>query len=224
MSFRIYPAILTDSLELAQAQLEIVRAAEVVDIVQLDVIDGNFADRLTLSPSDYAELDFGDLRVDLHLMVDEPLDFVYEAVGSAKGAPIRAVIAQIEHMSHIESYVDEVKRQGWLTGVSLDIFTDLEELSDDTWGMIGIIQIMGNQAGMQGEELHPHLIPKLTELHEMVLKREFEGEILVDIGMKASTIPRVKAAGATGCAVGSGIWKAADPILELQKLVAAVER
>jgi pentose-5-phosphate-3-epimerase len=48
----IYPAILTESVSLAQEQIDKVKGIEAVAAVQLDIIDGEFVDNLTFSPID----------------------------------------------------------------------------------------------------------------------------------------------------------------------------
>lgn len=217
-SFVIVPAILTDSRELAQAQLNIISEEPSISLVQFDVIDGNFADRLTLSPSDMGELSFGVAEVDVHLITDEPMDFVYELVEYRDQLPVRSVIAQIEHMSSISAYLDEVKRQQWKVGVSLDIYTPLEELEDLDWQQLDIVQLAGNTVGRQGMPMHPNLVPKLTELHELARARSYRGEVLVDIGVRRNNIDRLRVAGATGVVVGSEIWSAPDPLARLREL------
>ena len=122
---KIYPSILTHDLEVAQEQLALSQELSGVDTVQFDVIDGYYVDNLTLAPTALAELEYGELKVDLHLMVNEPLDFVYEARDMAKQLPVRAIIAQIERMSDQMSYVEEVRRNNWQVGLSLDLYTPL---------------------------------------------------------------------------------------------------
>ncbi|HKY73932.1 MAG TPA: hypothetical protein VJ246_01315, partial [Patescibacteria group bacterium] len=61
MSNIIYPSILTDSPSLVQKQLNLVLG--LVQGVQIDIIDGEFADNTTVTPVDLQTLTFGSLSV-----------------------------------------------------------------------------------------------------------------------------------------------------------------
>ena len=75
---KIYPTLLDDSLAIIQVQLTKLKSMKHLSVLQIDVIDGEFADNLTITPIDLVGSDFGDLQLDFHLMVHEPLDYVYE--------------------------------------------------------------------------------------------------------------------------------------------------
>ena len=215
----IFPAILTDSLKIAQEQLDLA-AESPLEVVQIDIIDGFFADNITVAPLDLATLTFHELHCDLHLMVDEPMDYLFEAEGVRTHLPIRAVIAQIEHMSHQMSFVDEVKKQNWKAGLAIDIFTPLEEIEEECWNQVDIIQLMGNLAGEQGEALHPELWPKLAELQQILSERRSSAEIYIDVGVKEELLPTFAEAEVHGCAMGSEIWRSTDPVQKMTELSA----
>lgn len=215
----IYPAILTDSFEVAQSQLDMVQAHPEIEAVQVDIIDGFFADTLTVSPLDLATMDFGQLKCDLHLMVDEPLDFVFEATALKDQIPIQSIIAQVERMSWQSEYLQEVRRYGWKVGLSLDIYTPLEAIDEESWLLIDKIQIMGNKAGEQGHELHPLALEKVAELQAVLREYQIQPEVLFDIGVKPDLIPKLQDIGVQGVAMGSAIWQATDPHQVLSQLV-----
>lgn len=231
----IYPAILTESSAQLQEQLDLAKQMPDLAAVQLDLIDGQFADAQTVSLQTMVEADHGDLALDFHLMVDEPMDTVWEMIEWQQHMQVRTVIAQIERMSHPADYIAEVKKQGWRVGLALDIYTpwDEEEI-DPAWLIdIDMIQLMGGVAGKQGQSLHPEIFSKLKAVQQTLaefyttpaakaaaLKAPIE--VAVDIGVKLSTAPQLIAAGVTGLAVGSGIWQAADPVtayVELTELL-----
>lgn len=208
----IYPTILTDSLSTFQAQLAISQSLPQVEVVQIDMIDGFFADNLTITAADLAGIDFGDLKCDLHLMVDEPMDFVLEAEAVKSQVPIRSVIAQIEHMTSQQAYVEEVKAQQWRVGLSLDIDTPIESIEAEAWENLDIVQLMGNSAGIQGQNLDPRIFNKIKDLRQKVqdlAKKEIE--IIIDVGVRQENIAQLLEAGADSVAVGSVIWRSSDP-------------
>lgn len=206
----IFPAILTDSLSVAQEQLTIAQDLPDVETVQIDVIDGRFADNLTITPADFAELEFGELSCDLHLMTEEPMDSVFELIEYRKVVPARAVIGQVERMSSQQFFLEEVAKHEWKPGLSLDLYTPLEAIDDESWQYLEVVQLMSIEAGFQGQAFNERVIEKIAELHAQARKFETSIEILIDGGITPTTIKLVEGHGIDGVAVGSALWQAAD--------------
>jgi ribulose-phosphate 3-epimerase len=215
---KIYPAILTESLAQAQQQLEIAQGLQDVETVQIDIIDGKFADNLTITPADFGELDFGDLTCDLHLMTEEPMDGVYELIEYSRIVPVRAVIGQVERMSKQAFFLEEIEKHEWEPGVSLDIFTPLEAIDDASWQYLKVVQLMGVEAGAQGKTFNPLVLQKIDELKTLALKFEKSIEIIVDGGINPETIVTVADEGVDAVVVGSALWNARDNQALLKQL------
>ena len=96
---KLHPSLLTDSVDQYQQQLELILSSQLIEVAQVDVIDGHFADNITLTPADLVNFDYGQLQLDFHLMTEEPMDYVYELIEHQDLLPVRAVIAQVERMS-----------------------------------------------------------------------------------------------------------------------------
>lgn len=209
---QLYPAILTSSLETAQEQLSKVAQYPVIETVQIDIIDGLFADELTLQPLDLTELDFGDLMIDIHLMTEEPMDYVLELIGLAEQLPIRTIIGQIERMSYQSDFIEEIKRVNWKAGLSLDLFTPVTSIEEQQWSNVDLVQIMGNEAGRQGSPLHPHALEKIPEALRKLShsSSDQKPELVVDVGVRSENIAQLKKLGLTGVSVGSALWTAED--------------
>lgn len=207
---KIYPAILSDSLFVVAEQIRSAQDLEDVTTVQIDIIDGRFADNLTITPADVVGQDFDSLDCDFHLMTEEPLDFVNELIEYKMEIPVRAVIGQVERMSHQTHFLEEVEKQGWLPGLSLDIFTPLESIDDEAWQYIKIVQLMAIEAGSQGQDFHPVVLEKIAELKKFVAKQGYQVEIIIDGGVNTLTVEKISQAGADSAAVGSALWEAID--------------
>lgn len=207
---KLYPSILTNSLEEAQAQLDKIKDNSHIEVVQFDIIDGFFADNITISPLDVLNLDLGDLKIDFHLMVEEPMDSFLEIEALAESLPIRAVLGQIEKMSFQEDFLSELKRRNWLAGLSLDLFTPVEslDLSRSCLQYLDILQIMGVEAGFQGQKLNDLVWEKLEEVMKLQKRLGTNWEIIVDGGVKMTNAKKLNQAGATGLVVGSELWEA----------------
>jgi ribulose-phosphate 3-epimerase len=220
----LYPAILTESLATFRQQLAMLVENEDTQTVHIDIMDGFFVDALTVSPADLSEMEFGQLKLDLHLMVDEPLDYVYEAEELKAKLPIRSMIAQIEHMSHPQSYVQEVKKHGWKVGLALDVHTPIEEIPDEVWKDLDIVQLMAVEAGAQGSEFQSLVFAKIDELKLKLSEFSSKAQIYIDGGLDEQTLPQILATKPAGVIVGSAIWTADQPemaLAELEKLVTA---
>ena len=207
---QIYPAILTDSI--AQANEQLATAQEISDIetVQIDIIDGRFADNLTITPADFTELEFGELTCDLHIMTEEPMDIVFELLENKNEVPVRAVIGQVERMSNQHFFLEEVQKQEWLPGLSLDLFTPVEAIDETSWQYVKVIQLMGVEAGFQGQKFNELVIEKIVELH--TVEREFgaEFEVIIDGGITLKVAEKLSGEGIDGLAVGSAFWNSQD--------------
>lgn len=199
----LYPSILTESLVELEEQVTATSQSKDVSVVQIDIIDGFFADNVTISPLDLTQVDFDNLKIDFHLLVEEPMDFVLEIVGIKDYVPIRSIIAQVERMSQQGDFVREVLTNEWRVGVSLDLHTPVSAIDDESWDYLQIVQLMTIEAGFQGLEFHHSALGKISEIRN---KSRYPVEIIVDGGVKAEHIPLLTQAGVDGVVVGSGIW------------------
>lgn len=220
---QLYPAILTDSIQEAQSQVMAIASVPDIRTVQIDIIDGLFADNITLTPLDLHEVDFGELSCDLHLMTEEPLDFVYEAIDGntvnydeAKSddiltkVPVRAILGQVERMSNQVEFLQAVKGQNWQAGLSLDLYTPLDEILPESWFLLDSIQLMGIEAGFQGQTFNEHVFQKIAELHDHIKNYDRAVEIIIDGGITPALVPQLQKSGVHSVAVGSSLWNEHD--------------
>lgn len=196
------PTTLDDRPEFVQSEIE--RFASFVpkpDRFQLDILDGEFADNLTVEPGIVHELDMHGLILDLHLMVVEPLEWLQEIRNCST---IDMVIAQVERMSSLEAYVDEVINElGYKAGLALDLYTPFSAIPKELLQELSVVQVMANQAGFQGKAFHPLALEIIREASAVKEEFGYQYEISVDIDMNEETIPRVAQAGATMAVIGS---------------------
>lgn len=207
---QLYPTILTDSRQVFAEQLDLVKNHGDLDVIQVDVIDGQFVDNLTLEPWDITEFEFDELKIDFHLQTEEPMDFVNQIIEVKDVLPIRAIIAQVERMSSQQHYLEELEKQEWKKGLCLDFYTHLEAIDDESWEKLDIVQLMGNEAGFQGKEINEGIFQKISEVKKELDSRKLEAEIFIDVGVRLNNAKRLADAGVTGICAGSALWKADD--------------
>ncbi len=214
---KLLPAILTESINLFQEQLELAKQSERVETIHIDVIDGFFVDNITLTPLDLTVMDFGDLTIDFHFMTEEPMDFVHECEALKSYLPIRRMIGQIERMSFQEDFLQEVKRSGWQPTLGLDIFTPLNAINEEAWSLLNGVLIMGVEAGHQNKIFNLHALEKARQLRERFANPE-EMSIIMDGGIKETNLRQILESGANEVSVGSTLWKSNDPAEEIEVL------
>ena len=66
MNLDVSANVLTGNLELARKQIELAKESNLLEAIQIDVVDGIFADSHTITPQDLVDIDFGDLQIDFH--------------------------------------------------------------------------------------------------------------------------------------------------------------
>jgi ribulose-phosphate 3-epimerase len=202
----VYPALLTGSKYEAQQQAMWISSYPKIRTLHIDVIDGRFIDNVTITPVDFPDIDFGELSIDLHLMTEEPLDFVYETIEHQEFYTIRSMIAQVERMSSQAHFLEAVKKNNWQAGLSLDLFTPFEAIDEDSWHELDSIQLMGVEAGFQGQSFQKQTIEKIKDL--VVLRQQLDRsfEIIVDGGITPELVADIEDAGADSIVVGSALW------------------
>ncbi|MEP7166952.1 MAG: hypothetical protein ABI758_03175 [Candidatus Woesebacteria bacterium] len=202
----IVPSILSDSLGVVQEQLDKVALETKLRRVQVDIIDPEFADEITIHPIDLPTLDLKGLQIDIHLMTNDPINDVIEC---SQIPGITTIIAQIEHMASQVDFIEHVKSYSIAVGFSLDLHTDVEEIQENLFPQLDLIQVMGNKAGKQGESfLGEPILEKIRILMQIREKLSAHYLIAVDIGMSPDNAKLVEAAGADMVTPGSYLWSA----------------
>lgn len=207
----IYPSILTDEWEVFREQLDFLKSeSKLFSLVQVDVIDGQFADNLTLTPLDCLDFDFGSLQIDFHLMTEEPLDYVQEIIDVKDQLPIRSFIAQVERMSSQKDFIEELQKLKLKVGLSLDLHTSLEAIDEGSWTELNIVQIMGVKAGFQGQKFNPQALEKIELVRQKLDSLGSRAEIILDGGVKLDNLAEIKKTNLNSVVIGSALWQLDD--------------
>lgn len=219
----IYPAILTQSKPTLVQQASSILPLDEIETLHIDIIDGSLVDNITITPLDIMEIDFDRFTLDLHIMTDEPLDYVYEATAIMQPAlPVRAIIAQVEHLSGQLALLEEVKKHNWKAGLSLDYHTPIDSIDDDAWEKLDCIQLLSIEMGFQDQPFQVGIYDKLVQLKQELKLRNLTPEIIIDGGVDPQNIHTLKVAGVHSVAVGSYLWEAEmveDAVTELLSAV-----
>jgi ribulose-phosphate 3-epimerase len=209
MPLDISANILTGDLTLARKQIELAKNSQLFTAIQIDIVDCVFADTPTFTPQDLVDIDFGGLQIDFHLMTEEPMDYVWEMEEYCRHLPIRAVFGQIEKMSYQVAFLEEVKKQHWLSGLALDLFTPVESIDYSSWEWMNAILLLGVEAGASGQIQNPFLFEKIGMVKQQIIKDE-PVKIFVDGGVNQTNIAQLQKLGIDGATVNSAFNQATN--------------
>lgn len=215
----IIPAVLTDDPLEAQQRLDTIAAfSPQPPAVHFDIVDGFFADNITIEAGAVRDFDRHGLPLDVHLMTVEPADFLEELAG-VDG--LRTVIAQVERLSDQKEYAEVVKQLGYQVGFSLDLYTPLDAIEEEVWPTVTVLQVMGGVAGEQGQAFHPSALTIIRQAKKLRADRRLTFRIMADIAMDPETIQYAREAGADDFVVGSYLNQ--EPAQHWKKLMEAAQ-
>lgn len=175
------------------------------DWVHLDVMDGHFVPNIS-----YGSDIIGALRphteapFDCHLMI-APVDPYLHAFAKA-GCDIITVHA--EAGPHLHRSLQAIAALGKRAGVSLNPATPASAIAH-VLDMVDLILVMSVNPGFGGQSFIPAVLPKITQLREMIGDRPIDLE--VDGGINAETAARCAQAGANAFVAGSAIFGSGTP-------------
>ncbi len=201
----IIPAILESSVFAIQEKVKRLKVVG-VERIHVDIIDGMFTDNLTPDAVDLFDIDFGNLAVDLHLMVEEPINMIDDAEALRKQVSALRVIAQVERMSNQMEFIRESRKAQCDVGFALDLYTPISSIESDLLARVDCVLVMSVKAGFSGQQFQDSVIGKIQEIRT----RGFQGDLIMDGGEDPTHIQMTKKAGATSFAVTSFLWEHTD--------------
>ncbi len=186
----IIPAVLTDDPRQAREWLEGIKKSGKFSRVQIDFIDGKYADNKTIEPEEVDMTPYLELGFDAHLMVVEKNLEKY--VRQAKKVGFDRIIAQMESIGH----------PGELAGLALDVHTGTDILEPYLPGL-EVVVVMAVESGFGGQEFDPKVIKKIRVLSGLRREKNYRYRICVDGGVEQDRLAELEAAGADEVAVGA---------------------
>ena len=177
-----------------------------VRMLHLDVMDGHFVPNITLGPPVVRSLrQATSLRLDAHLMIEDPDAFIDEFV--AAGADMISVHA--EACRHLHRTVTAIRSKGRQAGVVLNPATPLHVL-DEILPEADYILLMSVNPGWGGQKFIPAVKDKIARLRERVRGLGLKTLIEVDGGVTRDNIAALAAAGADILVAGSSVFGGGD--------------
>ena len=214
---KIAPSILSADFTRLGEQVRAVEAAG-VDRVHIDVMDGRFVPNITFGPLVIEALrPLTRLRLEAHLMVEPPEDFI-EPFARA-GAD--TILVHQEATPHLQRAIEHIHSLGKRAGVVLNPATPSARISE-VLGSVQLVLVMTVTPGFGGQEFIPETLGKIRQVREAIQERGLNCEVEVDGGIHEETARLVVEAGADVLVAGSAVFGAKDGVAAaIRRLLAA---
>ena len=214
---KLAPSILNADFSCLQEVLLLLERCK-VDLVHLDVMDGNFVPNITFGPKivDTIRKNIS-LPLSVHLMIEKPERYI--GVFSKALFAQDSIIVHVETCPHLDKTLQMIIDSGIKSGAALNPATPLEMIKH-VLDKLNVILIMTVNPGFGGQQFITTMIKKITQAREIVNKFGKNIDIQVDGGVNIKNIETVNKAGANILVVGSEIFEAENPenmIRDIQK-------
>ena len=214
---KLAPSILNADFSCLQEVLLLLERCK-VDLVHLDVMDGNFVPNITFGPKivDTIRKNIS-LPLSVHLMIEKPERYI--GVFSKALFTQDSIIVHVETCPHLDKTLQIIIDSGLKAGAALNPATPLEMIKH-VLDKLNVILIMTVNPGFGGQQFITTMLDKITQTREMVKNNGKDIDIQVDGGINIKNIEKVNKAGANILVVGSEIFEAESPenmIKDIQK-------
>jgi ribulose-phosphate 3-epimerase len=222
LPIQIAPSVLpADFAELGKAVRDLQNAG--VDLIQWDVMDGQFVPNLTFGPDVIAAARrHCDLPFEAHLMVLTPDVMAAEFVK----AGCSRLIVHAEACTHLHRTLDNIRSLGATAAVALNPATPASAV-ENVLDLIDLVLVMTVNPGFGGQKYIATMECKIREVRDMVTAAGLGDQIHVEVdgGISATTVSGAASAGANLLIAGSALFKHPDgltaAVSELRDLATA---
>jgi ribulose-phosphate 3-epimerase len=206
MVIRIAPSILSADFSKLGEEVALLDKGG-ADYIHIDVMDGHYVPNLTIGPLVIKAIrKITRIPFDVHLMIDNPMDFVDEFI--LAGAD--SITLHAEVLPHLHRSIAYLKEKGIKAAVALNPSTPLNVL-EYVLRDLDMVLLMTVNPGFGGQKFIPAILDKIRDLKSMMERQKVHADIQVDGGISLGNIDEVVKAGANCIVAGSSVFSAPDP-------------
>jgi ribulose-phosphate 3-epimerase len=219
---QIAPSVLpVDFSKLGEAVVALDQAG--VDLIQWDVMDGQFVPNLTFGPDVIASTRaLTTLPFEAHLMVLTPDVMAKRYIE----AGCQRLIVHAEACTHLHRTLGNIRELGANAAVALNPSTPASEVAH-VLDLVDLVLVMTVNPGFGGQSYISTMEPKIAEVRRMVNEAGLADlvDVEVDGGISSSTVQGAARAGANVLVAGSSLFRHSDglgaAVQELRSLAEA---
>jgi ribulose-phosphate 3-epimerase len=204
LPIQIAPSVLpVDFSKLGEAIVALDEAG--VDLIQWDVMDGQFVPNLTFGPDIIASTrSLTKLPFEAHLMVLTPDMMAKRYVE----AGCQRLIVHAEACTHLHRTLGNIRELGATAAVALNPATPASAVAD-VLDLVDMVLVMTVNPGFGGQSYIATMEPKIAEVRAMIRKAGLDAAVNVEVdgGISNKTIAGAAKAGANVLIAGSALFK-----------------
>jgi ribulose-phosphate 3-epimerase len=194
-----------------------------VDIIQFDVMDGQFVPNLTFGPDVIAAVrPYTSKPFEAHLMVYTPDVMAQRYIE----AGCQRLIVHAEACTHLHRTLENIRTMGATAAVALNPHTPASTV-ENILDLVDMILVMTVNPGFGGQSYIKTMEPKIRQVRDMITARGLSDTVHLEVdgGISPTTIAGAAKAGANVLIAGSALYK--DPqglghaVTELRALATA---
>ena len=213
---RICPSILNANFDALPE--EILKVAEVSDLLHLDVMDNVFVPNFTFDLARSLEIiEISQLPVDVHLMIAE-------VDGKATNYAIDNTASITVHYEACADPIETLKQirfSGKRAGLAIKPNTPFDSVSELAQ-YFDMLLVMTVEPGFGGQSFMESMMPKVSQARSWLNQKGYSDRwIQVDGGISLATIRTAYQAGADTFVAGSAVYRSEDPAAMIRALRAA---
>ncbi len=202
---QIVPSVLPADFARLSEEVAALEAAG-VDMIQWDVMDGQFVPNLTFGPDVIAAARrHCSVPFEAHLMVRTPDAMAQEYVD----AGCSRLIVHAEACPHLHRTLDGIRSLGATAAVAINPATPASAVAH-VLDLVDLILVMTVNPGFGGQSYLATMEPKIAEVADMIATSGYQIDLEVDGGIGPDTITGAVAAGANVLIAGSALYRDSD--------------
>ena len=200
---KIAPSVLQADYSRLGEEVAALQAAG-VDLIQWDVMDGQFVPNLTFGPDVIAAArPHAKVPFEAHLMVLTPERMAEEYVK----AGCQRLIVHAEACTHLHRTLTHITSLGATAGVALNPASPASEVAH-VLDLVDVVLVMTVNPGFGGQKYIATMEPKISEVRAMLdAEGRTDVDVEVDGGIGPETIAGAVAAGANVLVAGSALYR-----------------
>lgn len=182
--------------------------------LHIDIMDGVFVPNLSFGfPVLEAIAPILTKKLDVHLMIVEPMKFVSQLAGLG----VDTMNVHYEAVTHLHRAIYAIKDAGMRAAVTLNPHTPVELLTDVITDL-DMVLLMSVNPGYGGQRFIPRILDKTRRLRRMIDEAGAKTLIEIDGGVNATTGAQLVEAGADVLVAGSYVFGHSDPLAAIEGL------